>query len=138
MISEPARKLFVYVEDDPLSRQVMELMVGGALRDVQLVTFDDSADFLARLRALERRPDLILMDVHMKPVDGFELLATLRAEEEYRDTCVVALTASVMNEEILELRSSGFDGAIAKPISVTSFPVLIQRILAGEKIWHIT
>ena len=136
-MSGPASKLVLYVEDDPLSRQVMELMVEGALRDVKLVTFDDSADFLARLRALKPRPALILMDVHLKPVDGFELLAQLRADEAYRDLKVIALTASVMNEEIVQLHTSGFDGAIAKPISVTTFPSLIERILAGEKVWHI-
>ncbi len=137
-MSDPTKRLLVYVEDDPLSRQVMELMVDGALKNIRLVTFDDSANFLARLRALEPRPALILMDVHMQPVDGFELLAALRADEEFRDLDVIALTASVMNEEIAQLRSSGFNGAIAKPISVTTFPGLIERILAGETIWHIT
>jgi two-component system cell cycle response regulator DivK len=137
-VSQATGRLFLYVEDDALSRQVMQLMVDSALLDVRLVMFEDSRDFIPRLRALERQPDIILMDVHLKPVDGFALLALLRDDAAYRDACVIALTASVMNEEIEQLRTSGFDGAIGKPISVTTFPDLVRRILAGEKVWHVT
>jgi CheY-like chemotaxis protein len=137
-VSEGTGRLFLYVEDDALSRQVMQLMVDSALPGVKLVMFDDSREFIPRLRALERHPDIILLDVHLKPIDGFALLAMLRGEAEYRDACVIALTASVMNEEIAQLRTSGFDGAIGKPISVTTFPALVGRILSGEKVWHVT
>ena len=131
-------KVYLYVEDDPLSRQVMELMAGSVLGDIRLVTFESTEDFMERLRALETVPDLILLDVHIRPVDGFEVLATLRLDERYAHVPVVALTASVMSEEIARLHMGGFDGAIAKPISVSTFPGLIQRILEGEAVWHIT
>ena len=62
----------------------------------------------------------------------------LRADPNYSGAIVIALTASVMNEEIELLQQSGFDGAIGKPIDVDVFPDLIQRILDGEKVWHVS
>jgi len=137
-MKKPRGNLYLYVEDDPLSRQVMELMAGSALGNVRLEVFDSSENFMARLRALGAKPDLILLDVHMQPIDGFAVLAELRLDEEFRDVPVIALTASVMSDEISRLHLSGFDGAIAKPISVTTFPGLLRRILDGEAVWHVS
>ena len=50
---------------------------------------------------------------------------------------VVALTASVMSEEVARLKRRGFDGAIAKPLNVEAFPDLIARIMEGESVWYI-
>ncbi len=130
--------IYLYVEDDPLSRDVMKLIVENAMDAAHLIIFDDSHDFIARLGALSKRPDLILLDIHVQPLNGFEMLKLLRADERYRAVRVIALTASVMNEEVERLRASGFDGAIAKPLNVWSFPALVRRILNGESVWHIT
>jgi CheY-like chemotaxis protein len=128
---------FLYVEDDPLSCQVMQMILENAMGIHDLVIFRDSSNFMARLKALARRPDIILLDVHIRPHNGFEMLDALRADPDYRHTKVVALTASVMNEEVEKLRTKGFDGAIAKPVSVTTLPGLIEQIARGESVWHI-
>jgi CheY-like chemotaxis protein len=65
------------------------------------------------------------------------MLQMIREDTVYCDTKVVALTASVMNEEVERLRTSGFDGAIGKPISLSAFPIVIERILKGESIWQV-
>ena len=82
-------------------------------------------------------PDIILLDIHVAPLDGFQMLKMIREDTVYCDTKVVALTASVMNEEVERLRASGFDGAIGKPISLSAFPIVIERILKGESIWQV-
>jgi CheY-like chemotaxis protein len=74
----------------------------------------------------------------MEPYTGFEMLEMLRADEMYQDSTIIALTASVMNEEVQLLKSSGFDGVIGKPINVANFPTILERVVAGEKIWHVT
>ncbi len=128
---------FLYVEDDPLSRQVMQLLMVDAMNIQQLTIFQDSNGFMDRLRALPTKPDIILLDIHMKPLDGFALLQLLRTDQDYQQTRVIALTASVMNEEVERLKHSGFDGAVAKPLSIRTFPVLLERIVKGESVWHI-
>ena len=129
---------FLYVENDPASRQVMELMMKKAMRIRNLAIFEDSRDFLARVKTLHPRPDVILLDTHMQPYDGFEMLRMIRNDRELMGAKVIALTASVMNEEVDELRRNGFNGTISKPLSVTVFPSLMERIVAGEAVWHIS
>ena len=125
------------VEDDSSNRLVMKLLVEKTLHVGYYAIFEDSADFLPRVRNLPLQPDVILLDIHVSPFNGFQMLKMIREDSVYRNTKVVALTASVMNEEVERLRKSGFDGAIGKPISLSAFPVVIERILNGESIWQI-
>jgi two-component system sensor histidine kinase TorS len=125
------------VEDDPSNRLVMKLLVEKTLNAKSYVIFEDSADFISRLRDLAVRPDIILLDIHVSPFNGFQMLKMIREDSVYCNTKVVALTASVMNEEVERLRKSGFDGAIGKPITLSAFPVVIERILNDESIWQV-
>jgi CheY-like chemotaxis protein len=124
------------VEDDFSNRLVMKLLVEKTLNVKNYVIFEDSANFLSRVRNLPKRPDIILLDIHVSPLSGFQMLQEIRGDSVYYPTKVVALTASVMNEEVERLRKSGFDGAIGKPISLSTFPITIERIMNGESIWQ--
>mgnify|MGYP005848038349 CR=1 FL=1 len=128
---------FLYVEDDPLSREIMQVIMEHGMGVTTLEMFEDSVNFYQRVTALAHTPDVVLLDIHVQPLDGFEMLRVLRADPAFEATRIVALTASVMNEEVEKLRRSGFDGAIAKPLSIVSFPDLIERIIGGEMVWHI-
>jgi CheY-like chemotaxis protein len=134
MISD---QVFLYVEDDVLSREALELILKRVMHVKVVHLFEDSSDFMARVRALPAQPNVILLDIHMSPHNGFEMLSMLRQDPQYQHAHIVALTASVMNEEVELLKQSGFDGVIAKPINVMDFPALIQRVAHGESIWHI-
>jgi len=134
MLSEAT---FLYVEDDALSRDVMRLIVETAMGIKTLTIFDDSRDFITRARSLPAIPDVILLDIQVRPHDGFEMLSMLRQDPELKKARVIALTASVMNEEIEQMRACGFDGTIGKPVSVTTFPELLARVAHGEAIWNV-
>jgi CheY-like chemotaxis protein len=125
------------VEDDFSNRLVMKLLVEKTLNVKRYAIFEDSANFLSRVRNLPKRPDIILLDIHVSPLNGFQMLQEIRGDSVYFTTKVVALTASVMNEEVERLRKSGFDGAIGKPISLSTFPITIERIMNGESIWQL-
>lgn len=128
---------FLYVEDDETSRMVMEIILPYWGDNWELTLFEDSTDFVKRLTSLTRVPDIIFLDIHMTPHTGFELLAMIRELDDYRNTTVIALTASVMNEEISKLRTVGFDGAIAKPINREVFPEVLTQICEGKTVWHV-
>lgn len=129
--------VFLYVEDDPTSRIVMEMILKYNFADAGLTMFEDSTDFPNRLQTLPAKPDIIFLDIHMHPFTGFEMLKMIRDHQDYADCTVIALTASVMSEEIEQLEVCGFNGAIAKPLSRDAFPKLIERIIAGDCIWHV-
>lgn len=127
----------LYVEDDILSREVMRMIVIEVLGYKQLMLVEDSSNFEKRLESLLYKPDLILLDIHMLPISGFEMLEIIRQHAELKDVMVIALTASVMSDEVRKLRTAGFDGVIAKPINQRVFPDLLHRVLRGEQVWHI-
>jgi CheY-like chemotaxis protein len=129
--------LFVYVEDEPLSRLVMQMLMTKVMGYENIIILEDSSRFLETLDALDRMPTVIFLDIHVKPFDGFQMLDMVRKHKRFHKACVVAVTASVMNEEVEMLKMSGFDGGIAKPIDALSFPQTLQAILNGEETWQI-
>jgi CheY-like chemotaxis protein len=127
----------LYVEDDARSRKVMELILKSIMKLSHVTIFEDSASFVERLQALSPYPDVILLDIHVKPYSGFEMLDMLRQFDQFKQVPVVALTASVMNEEVVQLRTAGFDSCLSKPIDSESFPSTLKRIANGENLWRI-
>lgn len=129
--------VILYVEDDPQSRKLMSMLLKGRMKLPHVTILEDSKDFLVNMETLDPKPDLILLDIHMKPYNGFEMLSMLRELPWAEQTPIVALTASVMNEEVQQLRSMGFNGCLAKPIDLDTFPDTLNHIIAGETIWRI-
>jgi two-component system, cell cycle response regulator DivK len=129
--------VILYVEDDARSRKVMR-MVTSDMDLSQVIIFEDSVDFTARVSLLDPKPNIVFLDIHVPPYSGFEMLQMLRQMPEFADTPIVAMTASVMNEEVHQLRTAGFDGCLAKPLDMDTFPDLLNLILSGEKVWRIS
>lgn len=129
--------IILYVEDDPMSRKLMRLLLEGRMKIPHVTIFENSADFAARADALDPKPTVIFLDIHMKPHTGFEMLQMLREMPWSSSVPIVALTASVMHEEVQQLMHVGFDGCLAKPIDLGTFPDTLDRIMQGEQVWRI-
>lgn len=82
-----------------------------------------------RLAELEH-PDLILLDLRMDPMDGYQVAATIRADPELKDTLLIAVTASAMAGDRERIAAAGFDGYIQKPIEPTTFVDTVERFLS--------
>lgn len=128
---------FLYVENDEMSREVMKALLTRGLGYSDVTMFESSANFEEQLEGLTHKPDVIFVDIHMEPIDGFAMLGLIRRKIDYATVPVIALTASVMYEEVRTLRDAGFDGVIAKPINYDVFPGVLDRILNGEQVWNI-
>lgn len=128
----------LYVENDPQSRHVVEVLLVEIMGFSNLITFESSEDFLDRLRQLPAPPDVMFLDIQMLPYDGYEMLTMLQSDPVYQSIPVIAMTASVMASEIDNLRKAGFSGLIGKPINRTRFPALVNQILNGESVWFVT
>ena len=82
------------------------------------------------------RTDLILMDIFLPEVDGYQALDKLRAHPRFKNTLIVAVTADASAENMKRARSAGFDGFIGKPLDPDRFPTQVRRILQGEAVWE--
>ena len=84
-------------------------------------------------KAVELRPDLILMDIGLPGLSGYELTAKLRSREETKQIPIVALTAHVGPGDRERALAIGCDGYIGKPIDIETFPNQVRAFLRGER-----
>ncbi len=109
-------KRILIAEDDPASRELLNELLGAD--GYQVVLAVDGRDALAKLQ--EQTPDLMLMDIQMPELDGFEVLRRVRAQPQYATLPVVAFTAYAMSGDKEKALAAGFDGYITKPIRVSA------------------
>jgi two-component system cell cycle response regulator DivK len=79
--------------------------------------------------AQEHRPSLVLMDIRMPDLNGTEALKLLKEDSRTEGIPVVALTSSTMRGDEESFLAKGFDGYLAKPISVREFPDQVRGYL---------
>jgi CheY-like chemotaxis protein len=91
------------------------------------------ATYLAQVLQTVPHVDVIFLDLEMPHVNGYEVLADLKADARFKNTPVVAYTVHL--NEINNARSHGFHSFIGKPINVDRFPQQLARILHGEQVW---
>jgi len=123
MAGEP----ILVVDDNPANLRLLRMLLVGESYDVR--TAGDAAEALAILQQF--RPRLILMDLQMPGMDGFELTRRLKGDGATRDIVIIALTAYAMKGDEERARAAGCDGYVSKPIDTRSFPDLVARHIAA-------
>jgi excisionase family DNA binding protein len=122
----PGRRVLVIDDDENFLEVVRELLTasGFAVETAR-------QGFLAGYLVGRRTPDVIVLDLVMPGLDGYEVLALLREREESRGIPVVACTSLRGPETEARLKNAGFDAFVRKPID---FKVLVRTIegLAGS------
>jgi len=83
--------------------------------------------------AQDKAPDLVLMDIQLPDMNGAEALKQLRGDPRTSAIPVLAVSASVMPEELNLILASGFDGFQSKPIKVAEFLEAVATALARGK-----
>ncbi|MET0855367.1 MAG: response regulator [Telluria sp.] len=114
------------IEDNPTNMELMSYLL-TAFGHTPLMAFDGESG--VRL-ALAELPDLILCDVHLPKLDGYGVVAQLKAEPRLRRTPVLAVTALAMLGDRERLLAAGFDGYIGKPIEPEQFVGELAPFLA--------
>ena len=116
------------VEDNPLNLKLIRDVL--QFRGFDVLTAQTGEEGVAM--ASSASPDLVLMDLQLPGIDGHEALQLLRADPRCRGIPVVAVTAFAMKDDLARAEAAGFDGYIAKPISVHALPEQLARFLPGE------
>ncbi len=110
------------VDDEPMMLKLAEAMLSQYLQ-VNVLTAGNGEEAL-RL-ANEMMPDLILLDVKMSPMNGYEVCAALKASESTKEIPVIFLTAQSSDDQVVEGFKAGAVDYIAKPFSK---PILVARV----------
>jgi len=119
------------VDDEP---QIVAL-VRATLEDeaVRIVEADDGEVALAVAR--QESPELILLDVRMPRLDGFEVCRQLREDSRFDRTKIVMLTASGQERDRARGQAAGADEYLTKPFSPLALLSLVQALLPQEPLW---
>jgi two-component system sensor histidine kinase/response regulator len=114
-------------EDNEINQQIAVELLEGVGVSVDVASNGRVA--VERLMAHEGRPpyDVVLMDLQMPEMDGYQATARIRAEARFKDLPIVAMTAHAMAEERDRCLAAGMNGHITKPID----PDTLFRTLAG-------
>lgn len=131
--STPTPLEVLIVDDDAGDVLMIEEALTANSVVSQLHVVADGIEALAFLRREEPhteapRPQLILLDLNMPRMDGREVLAAVKSDEELRSIPVVVLTSSALDEDVLrsyELRANAF---VTKPVDLDEFTAIVQRI----------
>ena len=121
--------LILIVEDnDKNLKLVRDVLQVKGYETIEAGTAEEGLKF-----ARARTPDLILMDIQLPGMNGIDALKALRAEPATAAIPVVAITASVMQQDRQEIMRAGFNGFIEKPINLRKFLDTVQQTLKGSK-----
>ena len=83
--------------------------------------------------ARARLPDLILMDIQLPGMSGIDALKALRAAPATAGIPVIAITASVMQQDRQQIVNAGFNGFIEKPVNLRNLLDTVQQAIGGKK-----
>lgn len=117
------------VDDSDINRDVAQRIFSGEGAEVSLA--NDGKQALEWLRSHEAQVDIVLMDVQMPVMDGYEATRAIRAIPAYARLPIVALTAGAFQTQKDAAQAAGMDDYIAKPIDVDAAITLIQRLASG-------
>lgn len=127
MSEEQERPQILYVEDDPASATLVQRVLAAEGFDVTVVT-----DGMAALEVAQRmRPLLVLMDINISGMDGYEVTTRLRSYEHLRNVPIVAVTAAALRGDRERALIAGCSGYIPKPIDIDQFPQQVREYIGG-------
>jgi chemosensory pili system protein ChpA (sensor histidine kinase/response regulator) len=129
---QPVRSHKVIVVDDSISvrRSVASLMKSAGW---EVLTARDGVDALEQLQEPANRPDLVLMDIEMPRMDGYELASRLRASADLQSVPIIMLTSRAGEKHRRKAAAIGVDGYLVKPCPDDVLLDEVARCLASGK-----
>lgn len=119
----------VYIEDNPVNVILVKELV--AMRPgVALACSVDGVSGVER--ALDERPDVVLVDMQLPDIDGYEVLKRLRGQPSMAQSSIIALSANGMSDDIERAKAAGFDDYWTKPIDFRRFLAGLDALMAGK------
>ncbi|PYM81064.1 MAG: hypothetical protein DME13_21245, partial [Candidatus Rokuibacteriota bacterium] len=124
-----SRAKILHVEDNPENRMLVR-----AILEAEGYTIIDAEDGLTGIEAaIREEPALILLDVNLPAVDGYEVVSIIKSFPAFATTPIIAVTAYAMEGDRQRSLVAGCDGYIQKPIDVDTFPRQVAEFLHGKR-----
>ena len=129
MIDRTAAPTVLLVDDNPQNLELLEAYMED-LPEVRVVTATNGLEALARVA--EESPGLILLDIMMPKMSGFEVCKRIKSDPKTRDITVIMVTALNEASDIERAAECGTDDYISKPIDRVALVNQVRSILTGK------
>src|SRR4030043_431083 len=121
-------KKILVVDDNQDSRElVVKVLKNKGYEMVEAIDGEEAVE-----KAIAQKPDLILLDISIPQLNGYEVTRILKGKEDVKDCPVVALTAHAMKGDRLKALEAGCEGYITKPINVRELPAQVKSFIRGR------
>ncbi|TFH01440.1 MAG: diguanylate cyclase, partial [Calditrichales bacterium] len=128
-MTEYRQRKILYIEDDMTSRE----LIADILKEFGFKFYGASRSLEGIRMATEVVPDLILMDINLPDMDGYETTTLLKSIKSLEHTPIVALTGETDHNARERILAAGCQGFIAKPVIIDEFITRIEEYLQGKK-----
>lgn len=125
--SHAREHLILCIDDNPVNLKLIAQML-GTRRNIHLLTAHTPQ--LGIELALARRPELILLDINMPGMNGYQVLEIFKADESLKAIPVVAVTANALSRDIERGRAAGFTEYLTKPLNLGEFLKTVDAYLS--------
>ncbi len=122
------RKILI-VEDNEDNRELAVKVLRN--KGFETVTAVDGEEAIEK--AVSEKPDLILLDISLPKLNGYEVAKRLKSMEEFKEIPLVAFTAHAMKGDREKVIIAGFEGYISKPINIREFPDQVRLYIRGKR-----
>jgi CheY-like chemotaxis protein len=123
-------KVVLLVDDDEDNRELVKFVVSRSRLDLELVIAVNGLDAIKYVKI--KRPDLILMDMQMPVMDGYEAVSVIKGDPLFSSIPIVAFTAQARPEDIARTRSLGCVEHYTKPMDPEELLNTIQKYIGSE------
>lgn len=121
-----SRKILI-VEDIPMNRKLIrDILIYYGYEIIEA----ENGEKAVRI-AREQKPDLIIMDLQMPLMNGFEAIKILRSDPATKDITVIAVTSFAMAGDREKVLAAGFDDYISKPLNTRELPEMVKKLLGS-------
>jgi CheY-like chemotaxis protein len=118
----------LYIEDNEVNQVLMAGMLAHRPAiDLRMASLPEEGLAMAR----SEPPDLVLLDIQLPGMDGFEVLRLMREQAALQRVPVVAVSANAMPDDLQDARRAGFADYLTKPVDMPRLLAVVDRALAG-------
>jgi len=122
-------KRILIIEDQEDNRAIMrDLLTVAGFELIEAVNGEEGVKL-----AQSERPDLILMDIQLPLIDGYEATRQIRAIGDLKSVPIIAVTSYALSGDEAKTREAGCNGYVAKPFSPRQLLAKVREFLPGEK-----
>ncbi len=113
------------VDDNPANRDIFQTRL--AAQGYEILTASDGEEALAVAR--EKRPDLILMDIQLPGIDGYEATRLIKAKPALRHIPIIVVTSYALSGDDVKAKEAGCDAYLAKPFRPRELLAMVRELV---------